>query len=87
MMKATCELAVRRGFPVMASLNPVMVDGTGMCGGCRVTIGDKTYFACVDGPDFDGSRVNWDELMSRLNTYRPQEKVVQDHTCNIGLGR
>ncbi len=87
MMKATCELAVRRGFPVMASLNPVMVDGTGMCGGCRVTIGDKTYFACVDGPDFDGSRVNWDELMSRLNTYRPQEKIAQDHTCNIGLGR
>ena len=87
MMKATCELAVRRGFPVMASLNPVMVDGTGMCGGCRVTIGDKTYFACVDGPDFDGSRVNWDELMSRLNTYRPQEKVVQEHSCNIGLGR
>jgi ferredoxin/flavodoxin---NADP+ reductase len=87
MMKATCEVAVRHGIPVMASLNPVMVDGTGMCGGCRVTIGDKTLFACVDGPDFDGSRVNWDELISRLNTYRPQEKAVQDHSCNIGLGR
>ncbi len=87
MMKATCEVAVRRGIPVMASLNPVMVDGTGMCGGCRVTIGEKTYFACVDGPDFDGSRVNWDEMLARLNTYRQQEKIVMDHSCNIGLGR
>jgi NAD(P)H-flavin reductase len=87
MMKATCEVAIRRGFPVMASLNPIMVDGTGMCGGCRVTVGDQTCFACVDGPDFDGSRINWDELMSRLNTYRSQEKTMFDHSCRIGLGR
>jgi ferredoxin/flavodoxin---NADP+ reductase len=87
MMKATCELAVRRGLPVMASLNPIMVDGTGMCGGCRVTVNGQTYFACVDGPDFDGSRVNWDELMARLDTYRPQERIVSDHSCKIGRGR
>ncbi len=86
MMKFTCELAVSRGFPVMASLNPVMVDGTGMCGGCRVTIGDKTYFACVDGPDFDGSQVNWGELMARLGTYNSQEKYLVDHHCRIGGG-
>jgi ferredoxin--NADP+ reductase len=86
MMKATCELAVRHGFPVMASLNPIMVDGTGMCGGCRVTVGNRTQFACVDGPDFDGSRVNWDELLSRLNTYRPLEAVAMDHACRAGLG-
>jgi ferredoxin--NADP+ reductase len=87
MMKFTCELAVRRGVPVMASLNPIMVDGTGMCGGCRVTVGDKTYFACVDGPDFDGSQVNWNEMMSRLGTYTAQEKQVLEHNCKIGIGR
>jgi ferredoxin--NADP+ reductase len=87
MMKFTCELAVQRGIPVMASLNPIMVDGTGMCGGCRVTVGDKTYFACVDGPDFDGSQVNWNEMMSRLGTYTAQEKQVLEHNCQIGLGR
>ena len=87
MMKYTCELAVRRGFPVMASLNPIMVDGTGMCGGCRVSVGDQTYFACVDGPDFDGSKINWDELMSRLDTYKRQERYVEEHSCKGGFGR
>jgi NAD(P)H-flavin reductase len=87
MMKVCCEIALRHGLPVMASLNPIMVDGTGMCGGCRVTVGDQTLFACVDGPDFDGGRVNWDELLSRLNTYRPQEKAMFDHSCKIGRGR
>ena len=87
MMKLTCELAVSRGFPVTASLNPVMVDGTGMCGGCRVTVGDETYFACVDGPDFDGSKVNWGELMARLGTYNSQEKYLADHHCRVGGGR
>jgi ferredoxin--NADP+ reductase/dihydroorotate dehydrogenase electron transfer subunit len=86
MMKVTCGLAVKRGFPVMASLNPIMVDGTGMCGGCRVTVGDQTYFACVDGPDFDGSKVDWDEVMARLGTYRSQEKAAYEHNCRIGLG-
>lgn len=84
MMKVTCELATKRSLPIMVSLNPVMVDGTGMCGGCRVTVANETFFACVDGPDFDGSQVNWDELISRLDTYKHQEKIALNHTCRIG---
>lgn len=84
MMKATCELATKRSLPIMVSLNPIMVDGTGMCGGCRVTVASETFFACVDGPDFDGSQVNWDELISRLDTYKHQEKIALNHACRIG---
>ena len=58
------------------SLNPVMVDGTGMCGGCRVKVGDKVMFACVDGPDFDGHLVDFDDLMFRLQRFKPEEKVA-----------
>jgi hypothetical protein len=60
----------------MVSLNPVMVDGTGMCGGCRVKIGDRIKFACVDGPDFDGHEVDFGDLMARLGRYRPTEKAA-----------
>ncbi len=65
----------------MVSLNTIMVDGTGMCGGCRVTIGDETKFVCVDGPEFDGHLVDFDNMMLRLKAYKPQE---EDHKCRIG---
>jgi len=65
------------------SLNTIMIDGTGMCGGCRVTVGDETKFVCVDGPEFDGHLVDFDNMMNRLNTYKYQE----DHECNIGLDK
>jgi ferredoxin--NADP+ reductase len=65
------------------SLNTIMIDGTGMCGGCRVTVGDETKFVCVDGPEFDGHKVDFDNMMNRLNTYKGQE----DHVCNIGLDK
>lgn len=82
MMKAVVEITKPLQIPTMVSLNPVMIDGTGMCGGCRVTIGGETKFACVDGPDFDGFKVDFDECMSRQNMYKTHEA----HTCNIGLG-
>jgi NAD(P)H-flavin reductase len=74
MMKGCAEATRARGIHTVVSLNPVMVDGTGMCGGCRVKIGDEVRFACVDGPDFDGHRVDFDDLMARLARYRPDEK-------------
>ena len=74
MMKGCAEETRARGIHTVVSLNPVMVDGTGMCGGCRVKIGGEVKFACVDGPDFDGHRVDFDDLMARLARYRPDEK-------------
>jgi len=74
MMKGCAEATRARGVRTIVSLNPVMVDGTGMCGGCRVKIGDGVKFACVDGPDFDGHQVDFDDLMARLARYRPEEK-------------
>ena len=74
MMKGCAEATRARGIHTVVSLNPVMVDGTGMCGGCRVKIGDEVKFACVDGPDFDGHRVDFEDLMARLARYRPEEK-------------
>jgi NAD(P)H-flavin reductase len=76
MMKGCAEATRARGIRTMVSLNPVMVDGTGMCGGCRVKIGDKVKFACVDGPDFDGHLVDFDDLMFRLGRYKPEEKAA-----------
>lgn len=76
MMKYVSKLTYEHGIPTTVSLNPVMVDGTGMCGGCRVTIGGKTSFACVDGPDFDGHLVNYDELLQRQAFYREQERLA-----------
>jgi ferredoxin--NADP+ reductase len=84
MMKAVSEVTRPVNIPTIVSLNPVMVDGTGMCGGCRVTIEGKRKFACVDGPEFDGHKVNFDELMDRLKTYKPQEdKEYQEHKCKL----
>ncbi len=74
MMKFVCLLTKELGIPTIVSLNPIMVDGTGMCGGCRVTVGGNIKFACVDGPEFDGHQVDFDEMMARLNTYRAQER-------------
>lgn len=78
MMKAVCKVTALWGIKTMVSLNPVMVDGTGMCGACRVTVGGKTKFACVDGPDFDGSQVDFDELTKRQAMYVKQEKIAME---------
>jgi NAD(P)H-flavin reductase len=79
MMKASAEATRARGIRTMVSLNPVMVDGTGMCGGCRVKIGDRVMFACVDGPDFDGHTVDFDDLTARLARYRATEHEALEH--------
>ncbi|HIP75385.1 MAG TPA: sulfide/dihydroorotate dehydrogenase-like FAD/NAD-binding protein, partial [Thermococcus paralvinellae] len=75
MMKFIAELTKPYGIKTVASLNPIMVDGTGMCGACRVTVGGEIKFACVDGPEFDAHQVDWDELMKRLDYYRDLEKI------------
>ncbi len=87
MMKAVANATRDWGMKMYASLNPVMIDGTGMCGGCRVTVGDKVKFACVDGPEFDAHLVDFDELARRNRAYREMEqRVLADHVCRIGLG-
>jgi len=88
MMKFTSLLTKELGIPTMASLNPIMIDGTGMCGGCRVTVGGEIKFACVDGPEFDAHEVDWDSMIRRLGTYRTAEQVAADrydHECRVGL--
>ena len=77
MMKFVCEVTKPYDIKTMVSLNPIMIDGTGMCGGCRVTVGGEIKFACVDGPDFDGHQVDFDELMRRNSFYREQERSKQ----------
>lgn len=79
MMKAICDLTKENTIKTIVSLNPIMIDGTGMCGGCRVTVEGKTKFACVDGPDFDGHKVDFSNLMERNRTYREDEL----HQCNL----
>ena len=79
MMKACAETTRPYGIETIVSMNPIVVDGTGMCGGCRVTVGDEIKFACVDGPEFDAHKVDFDELMSRLGRYRGDEKVALDN--------
>lgn len=83
MMRAVSNLTKPSAIPTMVSLNAVMVDGTGMCGGCRVTVGGQTKFACYDGPDFDGHQVDYDELVLRQRMYRPMEAQAVDHLCLI----
>ncbi len=82
MMKFVCKTTEPYGVPTQASLNPIMVDGTGMCGACRVTVGGKTKFACVDGPEFDGHQTDFDELMIRLAYYRDEEQASLERACN-----
>lgn len=86
MMKFTVATAKPFGVPTMVSLNPIMVDGTGMCGGCRVTINGERKFACVDGPDFDGYAVDFDELMRRNTFYKEKEAFAKEHMCRITGG-
>jgi ferredoxin--NADP+ reductase len=74
MMKNVCKLTEKFKIKTMVSLNPVMIDGTGMCGGCRVKVNDETRFCCVDGPDFDGHQVDYEELMNRNSLYLKEEK-------------
>ncbi len=86
MMKACAETTRALGIKTMVSLNPIMVDGTGMCGGCRVNVGGKMKFACVDGPDFDGHEVDFDDLMNRLRRFKVDEKLAVDkwsETCQM----
>ena len=84
MMKFVSKTTEPFGVKTMVSLNPIMIDGTGMCGGCRVTVGGETKFACVDGPEFDGHKVDFAELMSRNSTYREREaEVKENHTCRM----
>jgi ferredoxin--NADP+ reductase len=88
MMRAVAAVTKPFGVRTIVSLNPIMVDGTGMCGGCRVTIDNETKFACVDGPDFDAHAVDFDELTDRLTTYRDQERLAWDrlhqkHQCRL----
>ncbi len=78
MMKASAQATKPYGIKTMVSLNPIMVDGTGMCGGCRVKVGEKVKFACVDGPDFDGHEVDFDDLMIRLRRYKEEERVARE---------
>jgi ferredoxin--NADP+ reductase len=81
MMKFVSKITEEYNVPTLVSLNPIMVDGTGMCGGCRVTVGGETRFACVDGPEFDGHKVDYDELMHRLQAYSDEEKRCYDEFC------
>jgi ferredoxin--NADP+ reductase len=78
MMEAVCKLTAAHNLPTLVSLDTIMVDGTGMCGSCRVTVGDETKFTCVDGPVFDGHRVNWAEAKARQVRYRPQEREAME---------
>jgi ferredoxin--NADP+ reductase len=85
-MMKFCVAAVRDfNVPIMVSLNTIMIDGTGMCGGCRVTIGGETKFVCVDGPEFDGYKVDFENMMSRMRSYKEREDA-DHHKCHIGLG-
>jgi len=91
MMKACCEVTRRFGVVTQVSLNTIMVDGTGMCGGCRVEVGGQAKFVCVDGPEFDGHQVNFDLMIKRLDAYKKQEQKAysqyKEHQCKIGLDR
>jgi ferredoxin--NADP+ reductase len=85
MMKAVADVTREKGIKTIVSLNPIMVDGTGMCGGCRATVDDKTVFVCVDGPEFDAHKVDFETLMRRNQTYLDFEKrAMQEHECKLG---
>ncbi len=88
MMKFVCKLTKEYDVPTTVSMNPVMIDGTGMCGGCRVIVGGETKFACVDGPDFDGHKIDWETAMNRGKMFKGyEEHSCADGKCNIGRGR
>ena len=83
MMKFVCALTKEYGIKTTVSMNPIMIDGTGMCGGCRLTVGGETKFACVDGPDFDGHLVDFDEALERGSMYKPFERHAHEEACNL----
>ncbi len=83
MMKFVCALTRKYQIPTVVSMNPLMIDGTGMCGGCRLTVGGKVKFACVDGPDFDGHQVDFDEAIARSSAYREEETRAREAHCNL----
>ena len=83
MMKFVCELTRKYDIPTVVSMNPIMIDGTGMCGGCRLSVGGEMKFACVDGPDFDGHKVDWDLAVKRNQMYMEFEKHKHEETCNL----
>ena len=84
MMRAVCNITKQYGIPTVISMNPIMIDGTGMCGCCRVTVGGEMKFACVDGPDFDGFQVDWDEAIARGRMYRKEEaESLECKACNL----
>lgn len=83
MMKFVCQLTKNYGIKTVASMNPIMIDGTGMCGGCRLTVGGETKFACVDGPEFDGHLIDFDEAMARGAMYKPFERKAHKDVCNL----
>ena len=86
MMKFVSKVTEPYGIKTIVSLNPIMIDGTGMCGACRVTVGGKTFFTCVDGPEFDGHAVDFDEAIARSKIYEAQEQKVferRHHYCNL----
>lgn len=83
MMKFVVKLTKQYNIKTTVSMNPIMIDGTGMCGGCRLTVGGKTKFACVDGPDFDGFEVDFDEAMARGRQYAEFEQKERDRFCNL----
>lgn len=86
MMKLVCGIAEEAGIKSVASLTAYMIDGTGMCGGCRVIIGGESRFVCVDGPEFDGSKVDWDDLIMRNGFYRDEEAEERSHICRLTGG-
>ncbi len=83
MMKFVCKTTEKYNIKTTVSMNPIMIDGTGMCGGCRLTVDGKTQFACVDGPDFDGHKVDFDEAISRSSMYRDFEAKKREESCNL----
>ena len=83
MMKFVCKLTKEYGVKTIASMNPIMIDGTGMCGGCRLSVGGKTVFACVDGPEFDGHEIDFDEAIERSTMYKPFERHKHEETCHL----
>ncbi|MDR1286601.1 MAG: sulfide/dihydroorotate dehydrogenase-like FAD/NAD-binding protein [Treponema sp.] len=85
MMKFCEKTAAEFGVPILVSLNTIMIDGTGMCGGCRVTVGGETKFVCVDGPEFDGHKVDFENMMLRMKAFKEREEE-EHHKCHIGLG-
>ena len=86
MMKAVCDMTREPKIRTIVSMNPIMIDGTGMCGGCRISVGGKTKFVCVDGPEFDGHQVDWDLMIHRMGAFKPIEAKAREHVCNLYKG-